>query len=177
MCVTVTSTTRDEWGTSLRKGCSCRPANRPSLVVPAPVGHKDLKAQLQETHLWRHLGYPGHLKETFGAPYMSVHFLAARRCTFEHCTSCCPSLRHGIGNSDEKTEERQPKMPLTISWKGSFDGRLQNRWQNDLLVRTVVWRRIATQFPISVSNRCKHHLPPPPPSPPLPLPPLPSPLI
>ena len=24
-------------------------------------------------------------------PYMSVQLLSARRCTFEHCTSCCPS--------------------------------------------------------------------------------------
>ena len=65
-------------------------------VASALVCDKEMK--IQETHLWERL--------------YAVQFLSARRCTFEHCTSCCPS-RDTTRVFPVKKNERQHKTPLT----------------------------------------------------------------
>ena len=91
------------------------------------VRDKDLRTQLKRTcgKLW---GRPGRRPRTFegdsqGPCMSSVQLLSARRCTFEHCTSCCPS-RHATMVALTK---KKPPNAAYHSTKRSFEGRCQRR--------------------------------------------------
>ena len=83
--------------------------------------------------LWEH---PGRRQRTFEGdahgqgPYISVQLLSAKRCSFEHCTSCCPSRDATMVVLTKKKKERQTQ--LTTPRKRSFDGRCQRRRQDVL---------------------------------------------
>ena len=88
--------------------------------------------------LW---GRPARRPRTFegdaqGPCMSSVQLLSARRRTFEHCTSCCPSRDATVEVLTKKKKKKKKKKrqtpQLTTPRKRSVEGRCQ-RWKRDLL--------------------------------------------
>ena len=119
-----------EWGTSStsRNGCrrSCR--HRPLLWH----SHSTQWQRLEDSRNALvvscgdvQVGDRGRSKETLRALACRrfSSSLAARRCTFEHCTSCCPSRDATMAALTEKKSQ----TPLTTPRKRSLEGRCQRR--------------------------------------------------
>ena len=84
--------------------------------------------------LW---GRPARRPRTFerdaqGPCMSSVQLLSARRRSFEHCTSCCPSRDATMVILPKKKKKKNLQTPLTSPRKTSFEGRCQ-RWKRDVL--------------------------------------------
>ena len=59
------------------------------------------------------VGDRGTFERDAQGPYISVQLLSARRCTFEHCTSCCPSrdATMVVLRTKEKKKKKKKKNP------------------------------------------------------------------
>ena len=101
-----------ERGTSSRNGCrrSCR--HRPLLWHSHSTWHRleDSRNALVVSCGDVQVRDRGRSKETLRAfPCMSsVQLLSARRCTFEHCTSCCPSRDATMVALTKKKKKKTP---------------------------------------------------------------------
>ena len=80
---------------------------------------------------WRPRTFEG---DAQGPCLSSVQLLSARRRTFEHCTSCCPSrdATMVVLTKKKKKKKKKSQTPLTTPRKISFEGRFQ-RWRRDVL--------------------------------------------
>ena len=83
-------------------------------------------------------GIPHVQRRCSGPLHMSVQFRSAGRCTFENCTSCCPSRETTMVVSAKKKRSASTNTQLTTSRRGSFHGRTQSRRRNVLAVKTAV---------------------------------------
>ena len=118
MCVTVKGNAlTEEWvgGMSVP---TCRPALLCDICTSRWQRLEDSGNALVETSSI-HRTFEGEVQ----GPYMSVQFLSVRRCTFEHCTFCCPSRDMTtviLTKTNVRAKRRLPlhqKLLLTVVYK------------------------------------------------------------
>ena len=110
--------------------------------------------------LW---GRPGRRPRTFegdaqGPCMSSVQLVSARRCTFEHCTSCCPcrDATMVVLTQKKKKKKKKKKTPNAAyhSTKKIFWGSVPTS-EARCSLKSAVWRRIVSP---PVNKRQNNHL-------------------
>ena len=132
MCVTVKANALNEERVHGTDRCrrSCR--HRPLLWHSHSTWQRLEKLKTQETHRYGQIkkkkkscgklwGRPGRRPRTFegdgqGPCMLSVQLFSARRCTFEHCTSCCCPSRDAtmVALTEKKKKNAKRRLPLKL---------------------------------------------------------------